>query len=200
MKISDKIVSSLFVLQIFGSFFWFIRKPDFEPAISIMAGVIGLAIFARDLEQSIKVGSEKAKRDNNTVNIRKNWREVKPRHSNPIFQTTSNYSDQLPLNKSIIALTIGTTIIHFSLAFYSQGAFVVLFALNGLGYLALIAALYYLPQLAGQRQLVRWALLVFTAVTFILYFVFNWPDIWSPMGIGDKVIELILIILLWQEK
>ncbi|MCZ7668819.1 MAG: hypothetical protein M5U34_17265 [Chloroflexi bacterium] len=48
-----------------------------------------------------------------------------------------------------------------------------LFLLNGVGYLALIIALYFIPQLAGQRALIRWALLAFTAVTFVLYFAFN---------------------------
>ena len=102
--------------------------------------------------------------------------------------------------KAIVGLTIVTALIHIVLGVMSGGSFMIIFLLNGLGYLALLAGLYFLPQLAGQRSLVRWALLGFTAVTFILYFVFNWPDIWSPMGLVDKVIELILIVFLWQEK
>ena len=102
--------------------------------------------------------------------------------------------------KSIVGLTVATALIHIVLGVMSGGSFMIIFLLNGLGYLALLAGLYFLPQLAGQRSLVRWALLGFTAVTFILYFVFNWPDIWSPMGLVDKVIELILIVFLWQEK
>ena len=102
--------------------------------------------------------------------------------------------------KAIVGLTVVTALIHIVLGVMSGGSFMIIFLLNGLGYLALLAGLYFLPQLAGQRSLVRWALLGFTAVTFILYFVFNWPDIWSPMGLVDKVIELILIVFLWQEK
>jgi hypothetical protein len=103
--------------------------------------------------------------------------------------------------KAIVGLTVATAIIHIILAILSRGEtmFLVLFLLNGIGYLALLAALYFLPQMAGQRTMVRWALLAFTAVTFVLYFVFNWPDIWSPMGIVDKLIELVLIVLLLQE-
>lgn len=103
--------------------------------------------------------------------------------------------------KAITGLTVATAIIHIVLAILSrdQTMFLVLFLLNGIGYLALLAALYFLPQMAGQRSMVRWALLAFTAVTFVLYFVFNWPDIWSPMGIVDKLIELVLIVLLLQE-
>ncbi|MBK8988409.1 MAG: hypothetical protein IPM39_20470 [Chloroflexi bacterium] len=75
-----------------------------------------------------------------------------------------------------------------------------IFILNGLGYLALLAGLYFLPQLAGQRALIRWALLGFTAVTIILYFVFNWPEVWGVIGLLTKAIELALVVLLWLEK
>ena len=101
--------------------------------------------------------------------------------------------------KAIVALTVATALIHIVLGIMSGGTFMIIFLLNGIGYLALLAALFFLPQFAGQRRMVRWALLAFTAVTFILYFAFNWPDVWSPLGIVDKVIELILIVLLWQE-
>lgn len=102
--------------------------------------------------------------------------------------------------KAIVGLTVATALIHIVLGIMSGGTFLIIFLLNGLGYLALLAGLYFLPQFAAQRSMVRWALLAFTAVTFILYFAFNWPDVWSPMGLVDKAIELILIILLWQEK
>ena len=101
--------------------------------------------------------------------------------------------------KAITGLVVATALIHIVLGFMSEGSFMIIFILNGLGYLALLAALYFLPQMAGQRSMVRWALLAFTAVTFVLYFVVNWPDIWGPMGIVDKLIELVLIILLLQE-
>jgi len=107
-----------------------------------------------------------------------------------------------PKQLGIIILTVLTALIHLFLGFNSlgDGFFGVVFILNGLGYLALLIGLYFLPQLAGQRPLLRWALLAFTAVTFILYFVFNWPDIWGPIGIADKAIELVLLVLLWLEK
>jgi hypothetical protein len=102
--------------------------------------------------------------------------------------------------KAIVGLTGATALIHVVLGIMAGGSFMIIFLLNGLGYLALLAGLYFLPQLAGQRSLVRWALLGFTVVTFVLYFAFNWPNVWSPMGLVDKVIEFILIIFLWQEK
>ncbi|WP_420629005.1 hypothetical protein [Candidatus Leptofilum sp.] len=110
---------------------------------------------------------------------------------------TANLSGQ---QKTIVGLTVATALIHIVLGVLAGGTFLIMFLLNGLGYLVLMAALYFLPQFAAQRSLIRWVLLAFTAVTFILYFVFNWPDIWSPIGIVDKLIELALIVLLWQDK
>ncbi len=98
---------------------------------------------------------------------------------------------------AIIALTVITAIVHLGLGFTTSNT---LFILNGLGYLALIVALYFIPQLAAQRSLIRWVLLGYTAVTFVLYFVFNWPNIWGPAGLIDKAIELILIVLLWLDR
>src|SRR5688572_20853353 len=44
-----------------------------------------------------------------------------------------------------------------------------LFLLNGIGYLVLVTALY-LPQLRQYQPIVRWLLIIFTAVTVIMYF------------------------------
>lgn len=60
--------------------------------------------------------------------------------------------------KTITGLTVATAVIHVILAFIFGGAFLILFLLNGIGYLALLAALYFLPQMAGQRGMIRWAL------------------------------------------
>lgn len=102
---------------------------------------------------------------------------------------------------AIIALTIITAAIHLILGFPQlPGFFGIIFLLNAVGYVALVVALYFIPGLAPQRSLIRWALLAYTAVTFILYFVFNWPDIWGPLGLIDKAVELVLIILLWMDR
>lgn len=102
-----------------------------------------------------------------------------------------------PKRYAIVALTVITALIHLGLGISLSNP---LFLLNGVGYLVLIVALYFIPQLAGQRALIRWVLLAFTGLTFILYFAFNWPDIWGAMGLADKVIELVLIILLWLDR
>ncbi len=101
------------------------------------------------------------------------------------------------LQYGIIALTVITALIHLVLGITFFPDFLgILFILNAIGYLVLLAGLYFVPQLAKRRGTFRWLLLAFTAVTFVLYFVFNWPNIWGLGGLVDKAVELLLIILL----
>ena len=98
-----------------------------------------------------------------------------------------------PLQIGIILLTVATAVTHFTLVFPS-----VLFILNGLGYLVLLAALYLpIPQLASYRGLIRWALLGYTALTVVLWVIGGSR---TPIAYIDKVIELALIMLLWLES
>jgi hypothetical protein len=100
----------------------------------------------------------------------------------------------------IILLAVATGLIHLIPLGFLFGGTQILFVLNGLGYLALIAALYFIPQLAGMRSLIRWVLIAYTAITLILYFVMNWPDVWAPLGLITKAIELVLIVLLLMDS
>jgi hypothetical protein len=100
----------------------------------------------------------------------------------------------------IILLTVATGLIHLVILGFLFGGPQILFILNGLGYLALIAALYFVPQLAGMRSLIRWVLIAYTAITIIGYFVMNWPDVWGPLGLITKAIEIVLIILLLMDS
>ena len=100
----------------------------------------------------------------------------------------------------IIVLTIATAAIHFSRAL-ADPEIRVLFILNGLGYLALLAALYLpLPVVQGRLALVRRVLIGYAGLTIVLW------AIWSIMsgevtalGVVDKLIEIALIGLLWQK-
>jgi hypothetical protein len=72
-----------------------------------------------------------------------------------------------------------------------------LFLLNGIGYLVLVTALY-LPALSRYRRLVRWLLIGFAAITFVLYFLINGFRL-NPIAIIAKAAELTLIVLLLIE-
>jgi len=98
-----------------------------------------------------------------------------------------------PVQIGIIILTLGTALIHFSLLFPD-----VLFILNGLGYLALLAA-YFLPiDLArNNHNLVRWLFIIFTVVTILAWVAMgnkSWPG--GSLGYLTKLIEIVLIGLL----
>jgi hypothetical protein len=101
-----------------------------------------------------------------------------------------------PVQYGVIALTIATALIHIVLALGTSDVTTkVMFSLNGIGYLALVAALY-LPRFAAYRRYTRWALMAFTAVTIL-----GWVAIGERITIGyvDKAIEVALIVLLWLE-
>lgn len=96
------------------------------------------------------------------------------------------------LSYLIILLALFTALVHLSLNFPD-----VMFILNGLGYLALLAALYLpLPFAKDNRRLVRWAFIGYTALTIVL---------WAIMGernltaYTDKAAEVLLILCLWLE-
>jgi hypothetical protein len=93
------------------------------------------------------------------------------------------------LTTGIVLLTLATAVIHLQLNFPDP-----VFILNGLGYLALLAALYLpVPRLAGYRNLVRWTLVGYTALTILLWVLFGARTF---IGYADKLIEVLLIVLL----
>jgi hypothetical protein len=115
-------------------------------------------------------------------------------------RTDSNAS---AIRIAIIVLTLATAFIHLYLAFTFENSPDILFLLNGLGYLGLLAALYLpLPILESYRGLIRWILIAYTAVTVSLWlFITLFFATASPEWIAyvDKVIEVALIVLLWLE-
>jgi hypothetical protein len=81
--------------------------------------------------------------------------------------TTSRTSTDTALRVGIVLLTLVTALIHLQLAFPDP-----MFILNGLGYLALLAALYLpIPQLAPYRNIVRWVFIGYTALTLTLWLI-----------------------------
>lgn len=99
--------------------------------------------------------------------------------------------------KGIVGLTLVTAVIHLLLGIQFGN---VLFILNFLGYVALVVALYFLPQFASQRALIRWGLLGYAALTIVLYFVINPDPLGSVFGLITKAVEVVLIILLIMDR
>jgi hypothetical protein len=106
----------------------------------------------------------------------------------------------LSLGVGIFVLTVATAGIHLYLAFAAISSMgfnfgVMLFILNGLGYLGLLAILQLpIQQLARFRSAARWALIGFAALTIVLFFLMA-PE-YMIIGYVDKAIEVALIGLL----
>jgi hypothetical protein len=107
-----------------------------------------------------------------------------------------------PRKLVIIVLTIATALIHLTLAFsaMSQGdsTTFIMFLLNCIGYLVLLAAyILPLPIARDYPKLVRWAFIAFIAVTII-----GWIAIGlrTPIAYIDKLIEVVLIVLLLTDR
>jgi hypothetical protein len=106
--------------------------------------------------------------------------------------TTSRTSTDSALRVGIVLLTLVTALIHLQLAFPDP-----MFILNGLGYLALLAALYLpIAQLAPYRNLVRWVFIGYTALTLALWLMIGARTV---VGFISAASELALIVLLLLE-
>jgi hypothetical protein len=112
----------------------------------------------------------------------------------------SRSSVKLRLGVGIFVLTLATAFMHLFLAFTAIPYFglnfgVILFILNGLGYLGLLAALQLpIPQLARFRSAAQWTLVAYAALTIVLWLIMA-PS-YDFIGYIDKAIEVALIALL----
>jgi hypothetical protein len=107
-----------------------------------------------------------------------------------------------PLQIGILLLGLVTAIVHLVilnlLIYNSQGHIDVLFTLNGLGYLALLAA-YFLPIPIAQnnRGLVRWIFIGYTILTIVAWVAMGEP---SALSYITKIVEVALVVLLWLDR
>ena len=92
----------------------------------------------------------------------------------------------------VVLLTSIAAAVHLSLLFPD-----VAFILNGLGYLALLAALYLpFPRLVPHRRLVRWALIGYATLTISLWVAIGERNL---LGFSTTAVEVALVILLLLE-
>jgi hypothetical protein len=114
------------------------------------------------------------------------------------------------MNKStlrwlIIIATVVTALVHLALGLAgifggSPGGLDIAFVLNGLAYLTLLAALFFftVPVLSANKRLTHYLLIALGAVTFILFFVFNWQHVLvgevGPAAIVAKIADLTVVI------
>ena len=98
----------------------------------------------------------------------------------------------------VIVLAAITALIHLYVGISVPAP---LLLLNGIGFLVLIAARYFIPQLIQYRQAIHYALIAYTAITIIGYFA-----AWGVEGFSDvtgmiaKVVEVALIAVLALDR
>lgn len=73
----------------------------------------------------------------------------------------------------------------------------VLFYLNFVGYITLVTALY-LPLLRRYQRIIRWLLIVYTAITILAWYLITHASP-SLLAYVDKPVEVALIFLLLVE-
>lgn len=105
------------------------------------------------------------------------------------------------LRIAIIVLTLITAGIHLYLN-VRMGRFDPAFTANGLGYLALMVALFMPPpflagMLKGREALLHYIYMGFAAITIIAYFAISAQAFTDPIGLFTKADEVLLIIALW---
>jgi hypothetical protein len=92
-----------------------------------------------------------------------------------------------------IVLAIITGVVHLYFGVLAletvQG---VSFVLAGIAFFVAILLLL----LDFRRRLLYLVGIPFTGIQVVLYFAFNWPNVLSPGGIGDKVVQVTLIAIL----
>jgi hypothetical protein len=107
------------------------------------------------------------------------------------------------LRPVIIVLTLATAFVHgviLNVPNVPLGRLDPPFTLNAVGYLALMAALFFVqvPGLEGREALLHYVYMAFAGVTIVLYFVIVGADSFSNvLGLVTKTIEVLLITALW---
>jgi len=92
----------------------------------------------------------------------------------------------------VLAIATGAVHLYFGVRALDtlQG---VSFVLAGIAFVVAV----FLVLLDFHRRLLYLVGIPFVGIQVVLYFVLNWPDVLNPGGIGDKVVQVTLIAILF---
>ncbi|WP_254533738.1 DUF7475 family protein [Natrinema gelatinilyticum] len=98
------------------------------------------------------------------------------------------------LDYAAIVLATISGLIHFYEGYedLGEGILPILFILAGVGFFMWIGLLL----VNVPKKPIYIAGFVFTAIQFVMYFVLNWPQIYEAIGVIDKAVQLVLMIVL----
>ena len=112
------------------------------------------------------------------------------------MQATRTHTQFGLVQIGIVVLALVTALIHFSLSM--RMGFDLMFTLNGLGYIGLLAALFLpIPILVRYRPVIRILMILYTLVTIVAWVFLGERN---TIGYVDKLIEAALVVLLWFDR
>jgi hypothetical protein len=97
----------------------------------------------------------------------------------------------------LLAAITGFIHIYEGVADLGEGIFGILFILAGLGFFGAIVLLW----MGFNRRILYPVGIAYTGIQFAAYFDLRWPNVYEPLGLVDKLVQLLLIVvlfLLWQ--
>lgn len=101
------------------------------------------------------------------------------------------------LPTAIVGLGLATALIHLSLNLPPSVGPGLLFTVNGLGYLALVAAFALNPPVVRERsELLRYAFIAYALLTIVGWIVMGER---SALAYVDKALEIALLVALWRD-
>jgi hypothetical protein len=105
--------------------------------------------------------------------------------------TAPHSAVDIAIRIGVVMLTLIAALVHLSLLFPDA-----VFILNGLGYLALVAALY-LPhsRLAAYRRVVRSTLIGYAALTILLWVAIGERTVLGYSTTADEIALIILLLI-----
>ncbi len=110
----------------------------------------------------------------------------------------ATYVEPAYVRTGIIILALITALVHLSLNFII-GHFDPAFTLDGLGYLALLAAMFLdLPVARDNRRLVRLAMIGLAIASIVSWIILGDKTWW--VGWATKTVEVVLIALLLMKR
>jgi len=107
--------------------------------------------------------------------------------------------------RTLILITgLFTAIVHLVMLNVLIGELDLLFTLNGMGYLVLLALFFFNPGfVATRRPLLHYAFMGFTALTIVAFLAVGGTGFGGapldPLGWITKLAELLLIVALWLD-
>ncbi|MFH5797936.1 hypothetical protein [Haladaptatus sp. CMAA 1911] len=97
----------------------------------------------------------------------------------------------------VLAAITGLIHLYEGVEDLGEGIFGILFILAGLGFFGAIILLW----VGFDRRVLYPVGIAYTGIQFAAYFGLRWPNVYEPLGLVDKLVQLLLIVvlfLLWQ--